>query len=175
LSDRQGAIWRNVGQMQEKYASALGTDVRAAQSRTSLQLSLENAKLKAAIEAFVAALADAPRRGGRPGAVGAVVSLGGKIASADLYPVPALFDKMWPKLLRAAATEALAERKMPPAPPPSAEAVRVFLAAAEAGKFERKDIDKLNRMELRDGARAFMFEARRSDGGWVHKNYLAKH
>ncbi len=45
-------------------------------------------------------------------ATGAVFVLGGKFNSAELYATPTLFRQLWPKLLYAAAVEALVEEKL---------------------------------------------------------------
>ena len=67
--------------------------------------------------------------------VGYVFAVNGKLNSADLYPSNALFRKMWAKLLRASATEAIAESDMTSSAgtPPSADAVMAFLETSEAG------------------------------------------
>lgn len=42
--------------------------------------------------------------------VGVVIALGGKIVSADVFADPALFQKQWPKILRASALAALGRK-----------------------------------------------------------------
>jgi hypothetical protein len=69
------------------------------------------------------------------GCCGAVFALGGKIAGVDLFDQPETLGKLWPKLLRAYAIDAL---EAPPATEArvSAEAVRAWLNTANAAKVE---------------------------------------
>jgi hypothetical protein len=107
--------------------------------------------------------------------VGYVIAVNGRINSADVYPSNALFRKMWPKLLVAAVTEAIgSEPDKAPAPAPSAAGVTEFLATAEKGSAQEQVVNPLSRQEVRDADAALFVEARRGDGAWVHRNYLAK-
>ena len=108
----------------------------------------------------------------------------GRINSADQYPSNGLFKKMWPKLLAASATEAIGEvrnaatKAAAPTPVPTQAPtvvdVEAFLAQAAAGKAEEKPLGSLARQELRDSDKVLYVEARKADGAWVHRNYLAK-
>jgi hypothetical protein len=85
-----------------------------------------------------------------------------------------LFRKMWGKLLRANATEAIGEKSDAVDTPPSTDAVLAFLQAAEGGKKQEKILPLKVQLETRDGDKALYSEVRRADGSWVHRNYLAK-
>ena len=99
----------------------------ADKSETSLQLALESEKLAEAQKAYIDALKGAAEK--EPDVVGYVFAVNGKINSGDIYASNALFRKLWPKLLKAAATEAIgAEKTLPKALDPTAAAVDEFLA-----------------------------------------------
>ena len=52
----QGQVWDKVREQQEKLARRLNKDVTDPRSRSSLQLTLENADLQAKVNAYVAGL-----------------------------------------------------------------------------------------------------------------------
>jgi hypothetical protein len=171
---RQSEVWASVAKVQTNLSAGLSADVAATPSATSLQLSLENEKLKEARAAYVLAL---QRRGEeKDDIVGYVIAVNGRINSADVYPSNALFRKMWPKLLVAAVTEAIGSEadKAAVAPAPSAAGVTEFLAKAEKGSAQEQVVNPLSRQEVRDADAALFVEAQRGDGAWVHRNYLAK-
>jgi hypothetical protein len=177
---RQGEVWNEVAKTQRKLAAGLTTaTVAAPESRSSLQLTLENEKLKAARDGYLAALAEKAKGHGAASdgdIVGFVFAINGKLNSADIYPSGGLFQKMWPKLLNASITEAIGERSAPAATAamPANEAVVTFLAAAENGKGVEHPVGKLMKQEIRDADQSLYVEARRASGGFVHRNYLAK-
>jgi hypothetical protein len=171
---RQSEVWDSVAKVQSSLSAGLSADVAATPSATSLQLSLENEKLKEARAAYVKALQS--RGEEKDDIVGYVIAVNGRINSADVYPSNALFRKMWPKLLVAAVTEAIGSEadKAAAAPAPSAAGVTEFLATAEKGSAQEQVVNPLSRQEVRDADAALFVEARRGDGAWVHRNYLAK-
>ena len=98
-------MWDSVAKTQSELSAGLGSRVASPQSATSLQLSLEHAKLKEAQAAYIAAL---EARGLADGdVIGYVAAINGKTVSANIYPSNGLFRKMWVKQLAAVATEAI--------------------------------------------------------------------
>lgn len=125
----QSEVWKQVAENQKKLNDNLKTDVTCPESRTSLQLTLENRTLQEKVGDFEKALL--PACEGRAGVVGVVFVVNGKVSGAEVYGSCGLFQKAWPKLLRSAAVEALAEKpKDRPAACPSAREVEAFLATA---------------------------------------------
>jgi hypothetical protein len=174
---RQSEVWDGVRKMQSKLTGNLGAPVAAAQSRSSLQLALENEKLNEARDAYVGALRAAGS--GDDDIVGYIFAVNGKLNSADVYPSNGLFRKMWNKLLDASAIEAIGQKDEARAAPPSIEAVHAFLKDAEGGKAAQRPLNAGSRLDTRDGDRAFLFETARAAApgasvNWIHKNYLAK-
>ncbi len=172
VSVRQSQVWTNVERIQEKLSTNLGGRVAAPQSQTSLQLALENTKLQARKRGYAEALLAQGQAA--DDIVGFAFAVNGKLSGADVYPGNALFRKMWPKLLTAAATEAIGEGPVAGAVAPSAEDVVAFLTAAEQGKASRKLIDGRVATETRDAPGALYVEAQRKDGVWFHRSYVAK-
>jgi hypothetical protein len=171
-ASRQEAVWESVASVQQKLTRSLGSSVAAPQSRSSLQLSLENEKLKRAQSSYVAALKPAGEK--EHDVIGYVLAINGKLNSAEIYPSNGLFRKMWAKLISANATEPLGERSEEASAPPSLEAVSAFLAASESGERSERELPKDVRLETRDSEGVLYSETRRRDGGWVHRSYLAK-
>jgi hypothetical protein len=171
--ERQRAVWDEVARMQEKLSAGVAAPVASAQSDTSLELSLDNAKLKETREAYVKALEG---KAEAADIVGFAFAVNGRINSADVYPSNGLFRKMWAKLLTASVTEAIGEKAAAAsdAAPPTQDAVRAFFAGAEKGKADAQRIGDLAKQEVRDAGSALYVEAARADGRWVHRNYLAK-
>lgn len=169
---RQREVWDSVSKTQSRLSEELAATVASPRSATSLQLSLENKRLKEARTAYTKALQSLGEEKGD--IVGYVFAVNGRVSSADVYPSNALFRKMWAKQLNAGITEAIGAREGKTAAAPSTDDIAQFLAAAEKGKAQEQVVDKISRQEVRDADAALFVEARRSDGSWVHRNYLAK-
>ena len=172
----QGKVWAEVAKTQKALSDQVGEKVGAEQSATSLQLALENKKLKEAIAEYTTALAKLPE--GSDDIIGVAFAVNGKVSTADVYAAGGLFRKLWPKLLEAAATEAVAGFK-PEAKtePVKAEAVSRFLAEAKQGKASEKKLSPAAKMITRDSKDQVLFETRDTSGEGmpaVRENYLAK-
>jgi hypothetical protein len=170
---RQRDVWANVAEMQSKFARGVGTaSVAAPQSASSLQLSLENEKLKEKKRLAVNTLRAA---GLGDDVIGFAFAVNGKLNSADVYPSHGLFAKMWEKLLDAAVTEAIGETDNLGAPLPSTDVVLAFLDNAERGAAQpAKTLTPGVSLASRESDKSLYFATERSAGGWVHRNYLAK-
>jgi len=182
---RQQEVWKDVAKIRERLSNNLEVSVASPVSESSLQLALENDKLNKAQDAYVEALRATGEADGD--VVGFVFAINGKLNSADVYPSNGLFRKMWPKLLRASAAEAIADRNAAGrAAPPSTEDVTAFLKVAEHGTSTEKKVTDRVGLETRDSAKALYFETRTvmpaqasrpaaaPADAWVHRNYLAK-
>lgn len=170
--ERQQEVWSAVRETQNNLSRSVGAPVAAPASPSSLQLSLENDKLKQAQEGYIAALQGA----GEADAdiVGYVFAINGKIDSGDVYASNALFRKMWSKLLAANVTQAISAKSDTAAAPPSVKEVEAFLAAASTGTKAERAVNASVHLATVDGDASSYAETRRADGSWVHRNYLAK-
>jgi hypothetical protein len=126
---QQGTVWQNVSANQTKLNDNLKASVNAAASPTSFQLTLE----APAVQAKVAEYAGALRAGGEESGdiIGVVFVVNGQVTGAEVYGSNVLFRKAWPKLLDAAAVEAIAERTdKSVGAAPSVRDVQRYLASA---------------------------------------------
>jgi hypothetical protein len=135
--------------------------------RSSLPLSLQNPQLANAEEPFVHAL---EAKGGNGKIIGAIFVINGRIEGADIYRSHDLFAQMWPKLLRAYATEAIAFSGAKPAHLPKVRRLRQFLTAAE--QAPARDFGEGNSVHESDAA--IYTTTADKDGAWVYRSYIAK-
>ena len=171
-SSRQQEVWKTVRSVQDKLSTNLAASVAAPASQSSLQLALENEKLKDAQAAYLAALQGAAEKDGD--VVGYVFAVNGKLNSAEVYPSNGLFRKMWPKLLQASITEAIGAKNVGGDPTPTSEVAMAFLDEAAKGAASEKPLTGDVKLETRSGEKAFSFETRGARGALVHRSYLAK-
>ena len=114
---------------------------------------------------------------GKSDVIGYAFAINGKVNSADVYASHALFTKLWPKLLRASAVEAVSEylsgKKFEPA---TVSAVRAVLEDAEAAKGSARQVTDRTAVLTKETPRSILFETRDPSQGdaWVHRNYLTK-
>ncbi|HWS90337.1 MAG TPA: DUF6569 family protein [Pyrinomonadaceae bacterium] len=171
----QAEVWARVDEAQAKLSASTNADVRASASASSYQLSLENDKVRASADEYVKALSGVVE--GKRDVLGFAFAVNGRVSSADLYASPALFRRLWPKLLKASAVEALAERTAADKlGAPTADAFEELFVDAGRGREEAREVTRRTRMVKREGERAVFFETRdmQSGGAWFHRNYLAR-
>src|SRR3989442_2804210 len=132
VSNSQGEVWKNVTATQDKLSANVGERVNSTVSDSSLQLAVENRKVQQSAESYTNPLARIIE--GKNDVIGYVFAINGRLNSADVYASSALFRKLWPKLLKAIAIEAIAElRKDQKFEPVTEENVRTFLSESEKG------------------------------------------
>jgi ARG/rhodanese/phosphatase superfamily protein len=171
----QDAVWQNVATVQEKLTLNALVDVRSNLSASSLELSVENAKVKESTAAYIRALSGILRN--KRDVIGYVFAINGKVNSADVYASHALFAKLWPKLIKANAVEALAElQKDLEIKPVTGEVVETFLAESEQPAASTKDVTRRVKLVTREDDKNAFFETqdRTQKDGWVHRNYIKK-
>jgi hypothetical protein len=141
----QGAVWESVGELQESLTRTSAFRTGDLESATSLQLTLESSETSRAIEDRLRELEKLVQEAGGPVA-GAAFAINGQFVSADVYNSSNLFLKYWPRLLRAAATEAAA--KLQPdtqntSPPPAKDATTWIALARRPAPEERRATDRV--------------------------------
>ena len=167
----QQAMWLEARRIQEKLSNNLQVDVAEPKSPTSLGLTLDNEKLQRAQTAYVTALQ--PQGEQEDDVVGYVFAINGRVNSAAVYASNGLFRKMWPKLLRASAVEAIGAGRED-ALPLAVEDIKSFIKTAESGRSSERKLTASVTQETRDGAQSLFVETKRSEGSWVSRSYLAK-
>jgi hypothetical protein len=172
-SKSQGAVWENVKVTQDKLSENVGARVNSAVSESSLQLSVENEKVRESADSYIKALSGIVAN--KDDVIGYVFAINGQVNSADVYGSSALFKKLWPKLLKANAVEAIAELKAGEFKPASPEAVTSFLSDAEKARASEKKLTRRVKLVTREDDKNVFFETvDGAEGAWVHRNYIRK-
>jgi hypothetical protein len=174
VAGNQSAVWDSVALAQAEIGSKVGGSVRARESATSLQLTLEDKKVTGSVDEYVSNLEkNLPKD---DDVVGYAVAVNGKVESVEVFASPRLFGKMKGKLLKASATEALAAKTDAPSSPPSSEVVRAFIADAESGAAKSEKRTLRTQITRKENQRNVLFETTDPivPSKPVHKSYLAK-
>jgi hypothetical protein len=177
-SQGQTKVWSEVEKSNRKVAASAGyaSGAPPSPSPTSMQMALEDKHVSEKTDAYIRDLAGVVE--GKTDVVGYAFAINGALNSADVYASNDMFVRMWPKLLRASAVEALTERQESRTfTPPSTSVVRSVIAKAEDGKeSKKKDVaDRLDEV-TKESDKVVMFETRdrKADGTWIHKSIVVK-
>ena len=153
-----------------------GSAARSTASPTSLQLTLEKGNVKEAAEKYLAALSGLIE--GRADVIGFAFAINGEPNSADVYASGSLFRKLWPKLLKASAVEAIAEleKDAEVAHPAAGTLVDELLKMEEGAKASEKTVTDRVMMRTVEGANAILFETRDAacPDAVIHRSMLSK-
>lgn len=175
MQNDQGEVWRNVTVVQDKLSANLNITVNAPQSASSLQLSLENQKVKETVDDYVRALLPIVNK--KSDVIGFAFAINGVVNSTDVYASHELFLKMWPKLLKSSAVEAIAElnsdQRFKAATPAM---VSASIKDAEKGKRSEKVVSSRVKIVTGETEQNLFFETQDQDKKeqWIHKSYIQK-
>lgn len=171
----QSAVWKEVAVNQDKLSEKTGRSVNAPASVSSFQLSLESKPVEERIAAYLKALE--PVVQGQDDVIGYAFAINGKVNSADIYASHALFAKLWPKLIKSSAVEAVAELQKGK---PSAEAkvadVCQCMTDAKKGEASEKNVTPRLRLVTRETEQNVVFETvdNAATTQPVHENFVNK-
>lgn len=171
----QQAVWKNVSLAQEKLSRNINAEAADRASASSFELTVETPKVKETTAAYIDALSGVVHS--KSDVIGYVFAINGHINSADVYASRGLFLKLWPKLLKASAVEAVAElNKDVEVKPIASETVATFLAESEKPSASAKVVTRRVKMVTREDDNNIFFETVDSsqNDGWVHRNYIKK-
>lgn len=170
----QGDVWNEVSNAQVKLSENVGGSVNSSASATSLQLSLEDKKVRENIDKYISNLGKIIED--KPDVIGYAFAVNGKINSADVYVSNSLFKKLWLKMLKASATEAVANlNDKVKVGKTDAAAVKTFLSDSEKGKAKEETVSKRIKVITREDESNVVFEARDENAKLVvHKSYVKK-
>lgn len=173
-SNSQGGVWENVRVAQDKLSAKVGTRVNSELSESSLQLAVENEKVRENADSYTKALAGVIDKSDN--VIGYVFAINGKVNSADVYGSNVLFKKLWPKLLKANAIEAIAELQEEKFTPATTEHVKAFLTASEKAKASEKEVSTRVGLVTGEDEEQIFFETRdrAQKDAWIHRNYIKK-
>lgn len=140
---------------------------------TSLQLSLENKVLIEEVEEYMAALQSILDE--HDDVIGFAFVVNGEMKNADVYGSQGLFTQLWPKLLRAAATEALAHKnKEEEEIVGTIDVVRDCFVDANQAKEKTEKVGENMNLVTRRSDDNVLFESQEANNGgaWIHRNYM---
>jgi ARG and Rhodanese-Phosphatase-superfamily-associated Protein domain len=170
----QREVWSQVAAAQASISNALRSDVRAAAAPTSFAMTMQTPAVQKSIDSYLEALRGVA---GNSDVIGYAFAINGKVNSADVYVSHSLFARLWPKLLRASAVEAVSEYqsgiKFEPA---TTAAVKAAVADADSGKGSLREVTSRTGVLVKETPRNILFETRdRAHGdAWIHRNYMTK-
>lgn len=169
----QVGVWSEVKASQEKLSDALPQNIRSADSPTSLPLALENGVVQESAAPYLRELSWLGHS--TNDVIGFAFAIDDEWKGADVYSSNELFKRLWPRLLKAAAVEAIATPKRVSNPLPI-ETVGAFLVNSELGLETVRDINVRTRSAERSTDNALFLESRDMDyhDAWVHRSYLAR-
>ncbi|HEX6278911.1 MAG TPA: DUF6569 family protein [Pyrinomonadaceae bacterium] len=167
----QTEVWKEVENAQKNISANIDATVTVNASSSSLQLSLENKKLKKDQQEFAKNLEDITK--GRSDVIGYAFAINGKLNSADIYVSNHLFVKLWPKMLNAAVVEAISLAHQPKAETePAPGDVQTFLADAEKGSEKERGTVARSKVVTRATENEAVYEMRDRSNNVVHRNYV---
>jgi hypothetical protein len=173
--NEQGEVWKNVSKAQDGLSSNVGGSVQSSSSASSLQLTLENSKVNEMVDKYTSTLSSIID--GKSDVIGYAFTINGKANSADVYSSTALFRKLWPKLLKASAVEAVEKlNKGKEFPESKIEDVQAILDDANQGTKSEKEVSKRIKMITRETGKSLLFETKDQDSkdAWIHRSYVTK-
>ncbi len=175
MKEDQRSVWDQVAAAQASISSALRSDVRAAAAPTSMAMTMRTPVVQKSIDGYLKDLKSAID--GKPDVIGYAFAIDGKVNSADVYSSHDLFTKLWGKLLRASAIEAVSQydaaKKFAPT---TMAAVKAALQDADSGKASARQLTDRTSVLVKETPRNVVFETRdraQSDA-WIHRSYLTK-
>jgi hypothetical protein len=168
----QGEVWKKVAEAQDKLSQNVGGRVNDEKSATSLQLTLENKKVAATADEFVNKLSGIVD--GKDDVIGYAFVVNGN--SADIYASNFLFKKLWLKLLKATAIEAVAEMQTgKPTKLVKIDEIKQFMSESDDGEKQERAVNNRNKAVTRTTKENVVFESRDEKNGVVlHKSYVKK-
>lgn len=169
----QTEVWQAVAEEQERLSQNVGKSVRSSRSESSLQLSLEDQAVKEKSNPYNKSLLPIIDR--EKDAVGFAFAINGTFSAAEVYGSPDLFRQLWPKLLEAAACEALARQtnRMASAPLDINATKTELLEMIQTPKGVVPS-HQYTRRTAGESHRNFVFETHDDQGQMIHLNIMSR-
>lgn len=171
----QVGVWDEVSRSQQKMSAGVASDVRSELYPSSLPKAMESDAVRESIAPYIEHLSSIADQSND--VLGAVFAINNELIGADVYASNVMFKRLWPRLLRAAAVEAVAERPMTVNTEAVAiETVKDFFVNSERGAETIDEVTARTHVVRREMETSLSFETRdmAHDGAWIHRNYLAK-
>ena len=171
----QIGVWDEVDRSQLKMSAGVASDVRSELYPSSLPKAMESDAVRESIAPYINQLSSVVAQSND--VLGVVFTINHELIGADVYRSNVMFERLWPRLLRAAAVEALAERPMTVNTEEVAiDTVKDFIVNSERGMEIIDDVTARTHVVRREMETSLFFETRdmAHDGAWIHRNYLTK-
>ena len=174
----QSEVWKKVSEKQDKLNDNLkeikgeDVEVRADNSATSLQLTLESEELADVINDYKDNLNKLPEN-----SIGFAYAINGELYGIDLYQNNNLFKKLQPKLLDAIIAEAISEyEKDSLFVPANHELVDEIILEISSANVKESEVNEYTSERMYEDDEGVMFETSDETRGnkWVRKNYISK-
>jgi ARG and Rhodanese-Phosphatase-superfamily-associated Protein domain len=171
----QSSVWSYVAEQQDKLnekASELKGDkieVRAGNSESSLQLTLENEDINELIDLYKSGLNKAPTN-----AIGFAYAINGEIYSIDIYNSTHLFKSYLDKLLESAIVEAISEYSDELLFQNKKSDVHKLISSDQFKLESSEDVNSITIFETykTDKALKFITKDKSINSKWIHMNYI---
>lgn len=171
----QIGVWNEVEKSQQKMSDNLSSDVRSGVSPSSLPLAFESGAVQESAAPYINELS---RHGAAANDVlGVIFTINNELIGGDVYSSNLMFKRMWPRLLNAAAIEALAELGITTdAGPVPIETAASFVVNSAHGAETLDTVTPRTQVVKRESENGLFFETRDMDydGAWIHRSYLTK-
>lgn len=174
----QSEVWQKVSEKQDKLNENLrkfkgeDVEVRAENSATSLQLTLESEELADVISEYRDNLDKLPES-----SIGFAYAINGELYGIDFYRSNQLFKKLQPKLLDAVIAEAISEfQKDSLFIAVDSKLVDEIIQEISLADTKESEVNEYTRERMYENDEGVMFETRdeTQKQKWVRKNYITK-
>jgi hypothetical protein len=172
----QAGVWDEVNSANESVAAGVAArSVRSELSPSSLPLALENEAVQESSAPYLNNLSSLPDHW--HDVIGVAFAINDQIIGADVYSSNLMFKRLWPRLLKAAAIEAIATPAIKRAPNALPIAtVGEFLVHSELGAEVVRVVNTRTRSVERSTQEALFIESRDTGNAdaWIHRSYLPR-
>jgi hypothetical protein len=174
VSKSQTEVWNKVDEMQVALGDNLGVAVRGGRSPSSLQLTLENDKVKLTTQEYIDAMTKEMEK--HNDILGFAFAINGEINSADIYRSHDLFVQLWPKLIEACAIEAVSssggDATMSSL---TAQDIAEWMDQAQQGETEQSTINERTGLNTIENNSDIIFETMdKENDQYIHRNILKR-
>jgi hypothetical protein len=167
-------VWDEVNAENAGVAAGVAGRVRSELSPSSLPLALENEAVQESSAPYLNNLSSVPD--GWHDVIGVAFAINDQIIGADVYSSNVMFKRLWPRLLKAAAIDAIATPAIKRANALPIETVGGFLVNSELGAEVERVINTRTRSVERSTQDALFIESRDTGNAdaWIHRSYLPR-
>ena len=168
----QSKTWAAVASLNARKGQAIEASEELSPSTGTYMASLKSAGVSARVEPATKALVDG--LSARSEVVGVVLSVDGRLVSAEVFGHPSLFAKAREHLVRSFVLDALSEDATDDAEPPPAAMAATFLRDAMTGESVAEETTGATTRTEKKGSRSRGFDLKDTEGKLLHLNAYAE-